>query len=63
MFVSTIALCKLHDLRRPVIKINALHERKDAKKASTGNLPATLLLSIGARVMLLECFWCCPALI
>ena len=51
---------KLRDLRRPVIKINALHEGKDAEKASTeegGNLPATLLLSIGARVMLLENIW------
>jgi ATP-dependent exoDNAse (exonuclease V) alpha subunit len=37
-----------------------LHDGKDAEKASTeegGNLPATLPLSIGARVMLLENIW------
>ena len=51
---------KLRDLRRPVARINALHEGRGADKASSeeaGNLSATLLLSIGARIMLLENIW------
>jgi len=51
---------KLRDLNRPVLKINALHHGPRAEHASTedaGNLEATLLLSIGCRIMLLENLW------
>jgi ATP-dependent DNA helicase PIF1 len=48
------------DLKKPVLKINALHQGPRAAEVSTedaGNLHATLLLSIGCRIMLVENLW------
>jgi ATP-dependent DNA helicase PIF1 len=51
---------KLRDLNRPVLKVNSLNNCPRAAQASTedaGNLQATLFLSIGCRIMLLENLW------
>ena len=51
---------RMRDLGRPVIKLDAIHEGRDAHKATkdeAGNLESVLHLSIGCRVMLSENIW------
>jgi ATP-dependent DNA helicase PIF1 len=50
----------LGDSKKPVLKVNALHRGPQAAEVSTedaGNLHATLLLSIGCRIMSVENRW------